>query len=236
MRAALSRHSLRVLFLTSWGKTMALLLCLGGALALSQSAAAGGLETLAQFLQQTRSGRADFTQVVTPPPKDGQARRGKTSTGQFSFIRPSRFRFDYLKPFAQVIVADGHTLWLYDPDLEQVTARAQAQTLNNTPAALVATASELSTLERDFQLQDQGEAEGLQWVQATPKQRDGTLQSVRIGLKAEGSAVSLARLDIVDQFGQRSQISFQRFEANPTGLSAAQFQFTPPRGVDVVRP
>jgi outer membrane lipoprotein carrier protein len=214
---------------------LACTLTLGG-LSAAPSANAGGLEALAQFLQQTRSGRADFTQVVTPPPKDGQARRGKTSTGQFAFLRPARFRFDYLKPFAQVIVADGQTLWLYDPDLEQVTARKQAQALNNTPAALVATASELSALERDFQLQELADAEGLQWVQATPKQRDGTLQSVRIGLKPEGTTVSLVRLDILDQFGQRSQISFGRFEANPSGLSAAQFQFTPPRGVDVVRP
>ena len=204
--------------------------------ALSPLTWAGGLEALAQFLQHTRSGRSEFSQIVTPPAKDGQARRSKTSTGQFSFMRPTRFRFDYLKPFAQVIVADGQTLWLYDPDLEQVTARKQAQALGNTPAALIATASEFSALERDFQLQDAGEAEGLQWVQATPKQRDGTLQSVRIGLRAEGMAVTLARLDILDQFGQRSQISFNHFEANPSGLAAAQFQFTPPRGVDVIRP
>ena len=197
---------------------------------------AGGLEALSQFLQHTRSGRADFSQVVTPPAKEGQARRSKTSTGQFSFMRPTRFRFDYLKPFAQAIVADGQTLWLYDPDLEQVTARKQAQALGNTPAALVATASDLSALTRDFELQDAGEAEGLQWVQATPKLRDGTLQSVRIGLRQEGAVVTLARLDILDQFGQRSQISFQRFEANPSGLTASQFQFTPPRGVDVIRP
>ena len=202
----------------------------------SSAAFAGGLDALAQFLQHTRSGRAEFSQVVTPPAKDGQARRSKTSTGQFSFMRPTRFRFDYLKPFAQVIVADGQTLWLYDPDLEQVTARKQALALGNTPAALVATASELSALERDFQLQDAGEAEGLQWVQATPKQRDGTLQNVRIGLRQEGAVITLARLDILDQFGQRSQISFNRFEANPVGLASTSFQFTPPRGVDVIRP
>ena len=207
--------------------------CLCG---LSSAACAGGLDALAQFLQQTRSGRADFTQVVTPPAKEGQARRSKTSTGQFVFMRPSRFRFDYLKPFAQVIVADGKTLWLYDPDLEQVTARAQAQVLSNTPAALVATASEIHAIERDFQLQEMSDAEGLQWVQAIPKQRDGTLQNVRIGLRVDGAGVSLARLDILDQFGQRSQISFSQFEANPPGLGHATFQFTPPRGVDVIRP
>ena len=82
---------------------------------------ANSLDTLATFLKSTQSGRADFTQVVTPPAKVGQTVvRSKTSTGQFSFLRPTRFRFDYIKPFPQVIVADGQTLWLYDADLEQV--------------------------------------------------------------------------------------------------------------------
>lgn len=219
----------------SWCSSLAVLFA-GASALICGPVYAGGMEALAQFLQHTRSGRAEFTQVVTPPAKDGQARRSKTSTGQFAFMRPTRFRFDYLKPFAQVIVADGQTLWLYDPDLEQVTARKQAQALGNTPAALVATASEIGALERDFQLQEAGDAEGLQWVQATPKQRDGTLQNVRIGLRVDASGVSLVRLDILDQFGQRSQIGFQHFEANPAGLGAAQFQFSPPRGVDVIRP
>ena len=83
---------------------------------------ASSLDTLEMFLKSTHSGRADFTQVVTPPAKAGQtAARSKTSTGQFSFMRPTRFRFDYLKPFPQVIVADGQTLWLYDADLEPVS-------------------------------------------------------------------------------------------------------------------
>ena len=197
---------------------------------------AGGLDALAQFLQHTRSARAEFTQVVTPPPKAGQSVRSKTQTGQFAFVRPGRFRFDYQKPFVQVIVADGQTLWLYDPDLEQVTARKQAQVLANTPAALIASAAELPALERDFQLQEEPASDGLLWVLATPRQRDGSLQSVRVGLRVTERAVTLARLDILDNLGQRSQLSFERFEANPAGLSAAQFQFTPPRGVDIVRP
>ena len=200
------------------------------------SAHAGGLDALAQFLKSTRSGRADFTQVVTPPPKAGQVLRGKTSSGQFAFSRPARFRFDYLKPFPQTIVADGQTLWLYDPDLEQVTARKQAQALGNTPASVIASASELSAVERDFVLHEEPDADGLSWVTATPRQRDGSLQSVRIGLRSEGASVILTRLDILDNLGQRSVITFERFEANPVGLGAAQFQFVAPKGVDIVRP
>jgi outer membrane lipoprotein carrier protein len=205
--------------------------------ALSASlACASSLDTLERFLKATQSGRADFTQVVTPPAKAGQAVRGKTSTGTFAFVRPSRFRFDYLKPFPMVIVADGQTLWLYDADLEQVTARKQAQTLASTPAALVATAADLSALQKDFTLTAEPDAEGLQWVQAMPKARDSALQSVRIGLRLEGGFAALAKLDILDALGQRSVLSFERFDVNPSSLGPAAFNFVPPKGVDVVRP
>ena len=200
-------------------------------------ASASSLDTLATFLKSTQSGRADFTQVVTSPAKAGQtAGRSKTSTGQFSFVRPTRFRFDYVKPFPQVIVADGQTLWLYDADLEQVTARKQTQALGSTPAALVATAVDLSSLQKEFSLEAQADADGLQWVQATPKNRESTIQSVRIGLRADGVQVSLGKLEIFDAMGQRSVLSFERFEVNPANLGAAQFNFVTPKGVSVIRP
>ena len=106
--------------------------------AAAQWASADGLKSLESFMQGTQAARADFTQVVTSPGKDGQAARQKTSSGQFEFQRPGRFRFDYKKPFEQTIVADGQTLWFYDVDLNQVTQRPQAQALSNTPAALLA--------------------------------------------------------------------------------------------------
>ena len=212
------------------------LLCMA-LLACANLALADSMDTLASFLKNTKSGRADFTQVVTPPAKAGQTvSRSKTSSGEFAFIRPARFRFDYLKPFPQVIVADGQTLWLYDADLEQVTARKQAQALGSTPAALIATAVDVASLQKEFSLEAQADADGLQWVQATPKNRESTIQSVRMGLRVEGAQVSLAKLEIFDAMGQRSVLSFERFEVNPANLSAPQFNFVTPKGVSVIRP
>ncbi len=224
------KHSASRAFASVWRGALAWAL-------LSGAVYANSLDTLAAFLKSTQSGRADFTQVVTSPAKSGQTvGRKKTSSGQFSFIRPSRFRFDYLKPFPQVIVADGQTLWLYDADLEQVTARKQTQALGSTPAALVATAIDLGTLQKEFTLEAQADADGLQWVQATPKTRESTIQSVRLGLRAEGAQVSLAKLEIDDAMGQRSVLSFERFEVNPANLGAASFNFVTPKGVSVIRP
>jgi len=203
---------------------------------LCASANANSLDTLAQFLKTTQSGRAEFKQVVTSPSKAGQPVRSKQSAGTFAFIRPTKFRFEYQKPFPQVIVADGQTLWLYDADLEQVTARKQAQALNTTPAALIATATDVAALQKDFTLQAQPDADGLQWVQATPINKDSTLSLVRLGLSVNGQQVALAKLEILDAMGQRSVLSFERFDVNPSGLTAAAFNFVPPKGVDVVRP
>ena len=200
------------------------------------SVCASSVDTLAQFLKNTHSGRADFQQVVTSPSKAGQPVRSKQSVGSFAFMRPTKFRFEYQKPFPQLIVADGQTLWLYDTDLAQVTARKQSQALNSTPAALIATATDLAALQKDFTLQAQPDADGLQWVQATPNNKESTLSQVRLGLSVSGQQVALAKLDIVDAMGQRSVLTFERFEVNPAGLAASAFNFVPPKGVDVVRP
>nr|WP_315490739.1 outer membrane lipoprotein chaperone LolA [uncultured Rhodoferax sp.] len=196
----------------------------------SVSAGATGLDSLESFVRTVKTARTDFTQVVTVPAKEGQAARTKTSSGVFEFSRPGRFRFVYKKPFEQTIVADGQTLWLYDVDLNQVTARTQAQALGSTPAALIASAADLKALQSDFALKSDADSEGLEWVLATPKGKDSALQSVRVGFKAG----ELAVLEIVDSFGQKSSLRFAAFKAN-VALDATAFQFKPPAGADVIR-
>ena len=131
-------------------------------------------------------------------------------------------------------MADGQTLWLYDVDLKQVTARKQEQVLGSTPAAIVAAASDLKALEKDFQLEGEPDQGGLQWVKATPKARDTQIQSVRVGFKPADGGATLAALDITDSFGQRSVLTFSDFQGN-AALPASTFDFKPPQGVDVIR-
>lgn len=204
----------------------------------AHASCANGLESLENFVKTVRSGRADFTQVVTAPAKEGQNARSKTSSGTFEFSRPNRFRFLYKKPFEQSIVADGQTLWLYDADLNQVTARKQSAALGSTPAALIAAAPDLRALQTDFTLAAAPEKDGLQWVVATPKAKDGQLQAVWVGFRtgeaASATSTELAALEILDSFGQRSLLSFSKVEVNPS-LPADTFQFKTPKGADVIR-
>lgn len=203
------------------------------------NAPAAGLNALENFLKSTQTGKAEFRQVVTSPAKTDATEKSvakvKTSTGTFEFSRPNKFKFLYKKPFEQTIVADGTTLWLHDVDLNQVTARKQSQALGSTPAALIATAASLKALEADFNLQDAPDANSLQWVIATPKAKDGQIQSIKVGLKGTAdTGVSLSVLEILDSFGQRSVINFANVERN-LSFGADNFKFMPPAGADVIR-
>ncbi|HEY2926188.1 outer membrane lipoprotein chaperone LolA [Piscinibacter sp.] len=187
----------------------------------SVAARADAVDTLKEFVRDVKTGHAAFTQVVTSP--DGAKK--KTSSGTFEFARPNRFRFSYTKPFEQVIVADGQKVWIYDADLNQVSARKLSQALGATPAALLAGGS----LESDFSLSALPAKDGLEWAQATPKAKDGAFQSVRIGFRGK----ELSAVEITDSFGQRSLLSFSKMAANAP-VAAESFKFVVPKGADVI--
>lgn len=198
----------------------------------SMGAWADGLQDLEKFLREVSSGKAGFTQVVTSPKRaTDTVARSKTSTGTFEFLRPNRFRFEYTKPFEQTIVADGQMLWLYDVDLNQVTARSQKEVLGSTPAALIAAGTDLKGLSDAFDLKPGVAKDGLEWLEAKPKDRNGQLQMVRVGFK-QGQ---LSVLDIEDSLGQRSVLTFNNWQSNAP-LKAADFKFEPPAGASVMRP
>ncbi len=197
------------------------LMFIAAALLAAGSARADSADTLREFVRDVKSGRAAFTQTVTST--DGA--RKKVSSGQFEFVRPNRFRFDYQKPFEQRIVADGTKVWIYDADLNQASSRRIAQALGSTPAALLAG----SSMDKEFTLSPLPAADGLDWALAMPKAKDGPFQSMKVGFRGK----ELAVVEVTDSFGQRSLLQFSRFESNPA-LDEQRFRFTPPAGADVV--
>ncbi len=189
--------------------------------AAAAASAQTAVDTLKEFVRDVKSGRAEFTQTVTSP--DGAKK--KTSSGKFEFSRPNRFRFAYLKPFEQLIVADGQKVWIYDADLNQASSRKFSQALGATPAALLAGGS----LEKDFDLAAQPAKDGLEWVEATPKAKDGSFKSVRVGFKGK----TLSAIEVVDAFNQRSLLQFTQFVPNEP-IKPEAFVFTVPKGADVI--
>ncbi len=208
----------------------------GAGVALATTLAqAQATQWLDQYLRTVHSGRAQFSQTVTSPARAGQAPRVKTSSGTFEFQRPGKFRFVYQRPYEQWLIADGKTLWLYDLDLQQVTARPQTQALGTSPAALLTSSQGVDGLQKDFALEEVPDAEGLSWVQATPRSADAPLASVRAGLRRTEAGVDLVRLDVLDRLGQRSVLTFSA-AVNNIELPASLFVFRPPAGADVIRP
>lgn len=178
-------------------------------------------ESLRSFLRDTQSGKGQFTQTVTAV--DGV--RKKVSSGSFEFLRPNRFRFTYVKPFEQLIVADGTKVWIYDPDLKQASSRRIDTALDSTPAALLAGGN----LEKDFTLKSDGSRDGLDWVLALPRIKETTVRELRVGFRGK----DLAAIEILDGFGQRSLLQFSNFQSG-VALARESFSFKPPAGADVV--
>ena len=195
-----------------------------GAIAVSfaLSAGAAGLERYKAFLDGTQSARAQFEQKVY----DRSGKLTQETRGSFVFQRPGRFRWVYHKPADQVIVGDGRRVWIYDRQLNQVTVRKLESALGSTPAALLAGAS---GIEKAFELSDAGEKDGLEWLEAKPRERDAGFERVRMGFGKDG----LQAMELTDNFGQTTRLRFSKLERNPK-VSPNEFRFDPPKGADVL--
>ncbi len=191
-------------------------------LALTSAAHAGGVERLRAFIAGAKTAEADFTQTVS----DKSGRVTQEASGKMAFARPGKFRWDYRAPYEQVIVGDGSKLWLYDADLDQVTVKPLGDVIAGTPAALLAGDN---AIEKYFSLKNAGEGGGLEWLEATPKTRDTTFERIRMGFKGD----VLVQMDLFDFFGQRTTLKLSHFARNPS-LAPSRFQFTPPKGADII--
>jgi outer membrane lipoprotein carrier protein len=188
------------------------------------AAAAHGasLERFKAFVRDTQSARADFEQRV----HDRSGKLTQASKGSFVFQRPGLFRWVYARPVDQVIVGDGERVWVHDRDLNQVTVRKLTRALGSTPAALLAGSADI---ESAFELSDAGSREGLEWLEAKPREREAGFERVRMGFDAEG----LRAMELVDHFGQRTELRFANLRRNPK-VDRSEFRFEPPKGTDVL--
>lgn len=183
---------------------------------------ASGVALLKLFLNDVDTLKADFVQTVL----DAQLAVTESSQGTLLLARPGKFRWDYIKPYEQIIVADGKNLWIYDKLLEQVTVKPLSSSLASSPAMLL---SGVGSLEDSFELQDMGQQGELVWVKLIPRVQDSDFEAVRVGF--ENSQVAI--MELTDKLGQTTRIEFNNVQRNPA-LPADAFVFTPPEGADVI--
>lgn len=185
--------------------------------------ASAGRDAIARFSTDLRSLDGRFAQQVF----DANGVATDRSSGRISLKAPRQFRWEYQQPYPQLIVADGDHLWLYDPDLEQVTVRVQSYEEQSSPLAALIDPGEL---DRQFVVNEGGQASGLTWVDLKArKPEDSAVHSAKLGFDGDG----LSKMVFEDQLGQRTEVSFSEWKRNGA-LPADLFRFTPPEGVDVV--
>jgi outer membrane lipoprotein carrier protein len=193
------------------------------ALSISTLVMASGRDQLASFTKDLKGLDGHFEQRVYDP----NGRQTETASGSVRLSAPRQFRWEYQPPSAQLIVADGDRIWIYDPDLEQVTVRNQSSEEQASPLAVLIDPGEL---DRQFKVTEAGNAIGLEWLELLPrKPDDAPFLKARLGFGPQG----LARVEMNDALGQRTVLEFTDWSRNPR-FAKDLFRFVPPPGVDVV--
>ncbi len=198
-----------------------LMLSLSG-LASVQAATGPARARLDAFATGLHSLTGHFTQSLT----DINGNTGRTSSGTLALQAPRQFRWDTLTPYKQTIVADGSRVWMYDPELEQVTVRVQSNEEAHSPLTVL---TDLKQLDREFKVSERGEHDGLVWLRLTSTSKEPQFDYVDMGFGSKG----LVRMDFRDQLGSTTDIRFSDWKRN-VAIPPATFDFVPPKGADVI--
>jgi outer membrane lipoprotein carrier protein len=184
---------------------------------------AGAREQLDVFSNGVQGLAASFEQRVY----DADGALKETSSGTVQLQAPRQFRWEYVKPYPQLIVADGDHIWIYDPDMEQVTVRQQSLEEQNSPLAMLI---DIGQMERQFKVTEGGQGQGLAWLELSPRKPDeAPFDRARLGFGPAG----LVRMEMFDGLGQRTVMGFSTWKRNPA-FATGTFTFVKPEGVDQI--
>lgn len=184
---------------------------------------AGARDDLTTFTKGLKGLDGQFTQQVF----DANGKLKESSSGRVALSTPRLFRWEYVKPYEQLIIADGQRVWVYDPDLQQVTKRAQGSEEQNNPLAALIDPSKLG---KDYVIKEAGNHDGLDWLELAPKTvTEASFKSARLGFGPQG----LATMQVIDALGQKTRIIFSNWKRNPA-FATGTFRYVPAKGVDIV--
>jgi outer membrane lipoprotein carrier protein len=175
-------------------------------------------EQLDQFAAGLHSLSGGFSQVTL----DGSGRLVDQAEGHLYFQHPDRFRWSYVEPFPQEIVADGNRLWHYDESLDQVTVRDQPDASES--PLLILTRPDL--LDRFYRIEDSGLSHAIKF---SPLEEDLEFEQAVLFFD-EGLPIAI---ELVDRFGQLTRLEMFDLERNPE-LDPELFDFEMPPGADLL--
>lgn len=181
------------------------------------------VQRLTQLLNQAQTITARFSQLTL----DGSGTQLQETAGQLALKRPGLFRWHTDEPMEQLLVSNGEKVWLYDPDLEQVTIQTLDQRLTHTPALLLS--GDVSKIRENFEISFKEGGNVVDFI-LKPKSKDTLFDSLRLSFR---SGV-LNDMQLIDSIGQRTNILFLNVKMNEA-LDNAQFSFDVPEGADVIQ-
>jgi outer membrane lipoprotein carrier protein len=206
-----------------------LLLGLAALFAHAATAHAAAVEDVVRRVQERFDATSDLTAAVDQELVVASAAKTLRAKGTVAFKRPGKMRWQLSNGDTQVIVADGATLWFYQPEEEQVLkAPFRAAFRSSTPVSFLTGVGRLSD---DFDVQLDGEASGVIHLALRPRKADGELGRLRLTVDAQ--SYDIVGAEIVDPLGNITRLRFSDLRRN-TGLDDAQFNFVVPPGVDVI--
>lgn len=198
-------------------KIIAMLCCL------TSVAHAGGVDELKKRLDNVDTLEGEFTQTV----KDNQGQVIQSGGGEFSIKRPGYFYWENRDPFAQVIVGNPQKLWVYDPDLEQVTVQKQDSSDGvYNPSRLLS--GDLSGLDASFNVIATTDSAGARFT-LTPKGAQAQYESIVL----QFDRVAPVSFTFSDRLHQVTEVRFTRRDVNRP-VKQSRFEFEPPAGTDIV--
>ncbi len=203
-------------------KFLPIWLCL---LLLSAASADGALSARAElerFASELKNFQADFTQTVIS--QDGRIQ--DRTEGQVWLQTPDKLRWVYGGEFPELIVADGHNIWIYDESLEQVTVKPQSEDSADSPLMLL---TDVSHLDEQFKVTEAGDVDDVLLLELRSLDPEAEFERLLLGLDGNG----IRMMTMEDAFGQRTEIQFTNTSKN-TAVDGQLFSFEPPEGTDLV--
>lgn len=181
------------------------------------------VKRLTELLNQAQTITARFSQLSL----DGSGTQLQETSGELALKRPGLFRWHTDEPMEQLLVSDGKQVWLYDPDLEQVTIQSLDQRLTHTPALLLS--GDVSQIRENFEITFKEGGSVVDFI-LKPKSKDTLFDSLRLSFR---NGV-LNDMQLIDSIGQRTNILFMSVKMNEP-LDDKQFSFDIPEGADVIQ-
>lgn len=195
------------------------LFCLAVLIPFTVNVNAADVDELAEKLVKLTTFSGDFQQTLV----DDQAQVLQQSTGVFLLKRPGYFYWETKAPFPQLLVSDLSNIWLYDPDLEQVTVKTYDERVSQTPALLLS--GDVSKMSESYTVSKKTDNEYV----LIPKSQQELFTQLTVRFAAD----QLDMMSLQDSLGQTTTFDFINGIYNQD-IADERFQFIPPEGTDVI--